>query len=53
MTNGYQKAFRTIFDANLTTFITAAILYWRASEEVRGFAIVLLLKPTGLFGREL
>ncbi len=43
VTNGYQKAFRTIFDANLTTFITAAILYWRASEEVRGFAIVLML----------
>ena len=41
--NGYQRAFRTIFDANLTTFITAAILYWRASEEVRGFAIVLML----------
>ena len=43
ITNGYQRAFRTIFDANLTTFITAAILYWRASEEVRGFAIVLML----------
>jgi SecD/SecF fusion protein len=43
ITNGYQRAFRTIFDANLTTFITAAILYWRASEEVKGFAIVLML----------
>jgi SecD/SecF fusion protein len=43
ITNGYQKAFRTIFDSNLTTFITAAILYWRASEEVKGFAIVLML----------
>jgi len=41
--NGYQKAFRTILDANLTTFITAAILLWRASEEVKGFAIVLML----------
>ncbi|MFB0524433.1 MAG: protein translocase subunit SecD, partial [Phycisphaerae bacterium] len=41
--NGYQRAFRAIFDANLTTFITAAILYWRASEEIRGFAIVLML----------
>ena len=41
--NGYQRAFTTIFDSNLTTFITAAILYWRASEEVRGFAIVLML----------
>jgi len=41
--NGYQRAFRAIFDANLTTFITAAILFWRASEEVKGFAIVLML----------
>ena len=41
--NGYQKAFRTIFDANLTTFITAAILFWVASEEIKGFAIVLML----------
>ncbi len=41
--NGYQRAFSTIFDANLTTFITAAILYWVASEEIKGFAIVLML----------
>ena len=41
--NGYQRAFRTIIDSNLTTLITAAILYWRASEEVKGFAIVLML----------
>lgn len=41
--NGYQRAFRAIFDSNLTTFITAAILYWRASEDVKGFAIVLMI----------
>jgi len=41
--NGYQKALRTIFDANITTFMTAAILYWRAPEEVRGFATVLMI----------
>ncbi len=41
--NGYQRAFRTIFDANLTTFITAMILYFVASEEIKGFAIVLML----------
>ena len=41
--NGYQRALRTIVDANLTTFITAAILFWRASEEIKGFAIVLML----------
>ncbi|MHC4738444.1 MAG: protein translocase subunit SecD [Planctomycetota bacterium] len=40
--NGYQRAFRTILDANLTTFITAAILFWVASEEIKGFAIVLM-----------
>jgi SecD/SecF fusion protein len=41
--NGYQRAFRTILDANLTTFITAIILLWVASEEIKGFAIVLML----------
>ena len=41
--NGYQRAFRTIFDANITTFITALILYVVASEEIKGFAIVLML----------
>ncbi|MBN1362768.1 MAG: protein translocase subunit SecD [Sedimentisphaerales bacterium] len=41
--NGYQRAFRAIFDSNLTTFITAAILYYVASEEIKGFAIVLML----------
>ncbi len=41
--NGYERAFSSIFDANLTTFITAAILYYVASEEIKGFAIVLML----------
>jgi len=41
--NGYGRAFRTILDANLTTFITAFILFWVASEEIKGFAIVLML----------
>jgi len=39
--NGYAKAFTTIFDANLTTLITAIILYWRGSGAVRGFAVTL------------
>jgi SecD/SecF fusion protein len=41
--NGYQRALSTILDANITTFITAAILYWIAPEEVKGFAIVLMI----------
>lgn len=41
--NGYARAFRTIFDSNLTTFLTAAILYIVASEEIKGFALVLMI----------
>ncbi|MHC4216011.1 MAG: protein translocase subunit SecD, partial [Planctomycetota bacterium] len=41
--NGYKLAFRTIFDANITTFFVAMILYMVASEEIKGFAIVLML----------
>jgi len=39
----YQKAFSSIFDANVTTLITAVILFWKASGPVRGFAIALSL----------
>jgi SecD/SecF fusion protein len=39
----YQKAFSSIFDANVTTLITAAILFWKASGPVKGFAISLSL----------
>src|SRR5438132_1235783 len=39
----YDKAFSSIFDANVTTLITAAILFWKATGPVRGFAIALTL----------
>lgn len=38
---GYEKAFSAIFDSNLTTFATAAILYAFGTGPVRGFAITL------------
>lgn len=38
---GYEKALSAIVDANLTTFITAAILFAVGSGPVRGFAITL------------
>ena len=38
---GYDKAFSTIMDANLTTLLTCIILGFVGSEEVKGFAIVL------------
>jgi len=41
--NGYDRAFRTIMDANLTTFMVALILWFLASEEVKGFALTLMI----------
>ena len=38
---GYEKAFSTIIDANITTFITATILFVLGSGPVRGFAVTL------------
>ncbi|MEY2551680.1 MAG: SecD/SecF fusion protein, partial [Verrucomicrobiota bacterium] len=43
MQAAYQKAFSSIFDANVTTLITATILFWKATGPVRGFAIALTL----------
>lgn len=40
---GYDRAFRTIFDANLTTLITAAILAAVGTGPVKGFAWVLII----------
>jgi SecD/SecF fusion protein len=39
----YDKAFSAIFDANVTTLITAIILFWQATGSVRGFAVTLML----------
>lgn len=38
---GYEKALSAIIDANITTFITAVILFAMGSGPVRGFAITL------------
>jgi SecD/SecF fusion protein len=43
LNTAYEKAFSSIFDANVTTLITAAILFWQASGPVKGFAIALTL----------
>jgi SecD/SecF fusion protein len=37
----YEKAFSSIFDANVTTLITAVILWINAAGPVRGFAVSL------------
>lgn len=38
---GYSNAFSAIFDSNLTSLITAVILYYFGSGPVRGFATTL------------
>ena len=41
--NAYDRAFSAILDSNVTTGITAAILYALGSEEVKGFGLTLLI----------
>lgn len=40
---GYNRAFVTIFDANLTTLIVAVILFGAGTGPVKGFAVTLSL----------
>ncbi len=39
--HGYNRAFRTILDANLTTLLTALILYWKGTGPIKGFGVTL------------
>ena len=41
--NGYDKAFSTIADANVTTLIAALVLFGIGSGPVKGFAVTLLI----------
>jgi len=41
ITSGFQHAYATIFDSNITAFIAAAILYFLGTGPVRGFAVTL------------
>lgn len=43
LSTAYEKAFSSILDANVTTLITAAILFWKGSGPIKGFAISLTL----------
>ena len=40
---GFSRAFETILDANITTFIVAIILYAIGSGPVKGFAVTLAI----------
>jgi SecD/SecF fusion protein len=38
---GYDRAFGTIFDSNITTLITSFILIWKGTGPVKGFGVTL------------
>jgi preprotein translocase subunit SecD len=40
---GYDRAWGTILDSNLTTLIAGIALFWLGSGPIRGFAVVLCL----------
>lgn len=40
---GFSKALSAIIDGNVTTLIAAAVLYWRGSGTVKGFATTLAI----------
>ena len=41
--NGFSKATVTIVDANVTTLITGFVLYTIGTDQIRGFAVTLIL----------
>ncbi|WP_425615528.1 protein translocase subunit SecD [Anatilimnocola sp. NA78] len=41
--NGFDKALVTIIDSNVTTLLTAIILYYIGTDQVRGFGMTLIL----------
>ena len=49
---GYAKAYSAIIDANITTLLTAFVLYSFGSGAIRGFATTLIIGIfTSLFVR--
>lgn len=43
ISKGYERAFSAIFDSNLTTFLTALILYKIGTGSVKGFGLTLMI----------
>ncbi len=51
---GFSDAMVVIFDANITTFLMGAVLYWLGTGPIQGFAVTMMLGilstlVTGLF----
>ena len=39
--NGFSNAMSTIIDSNITTLITAVVLFWLGTGSIKGFAVAL------------
>lgn len=47
---GFRRAFGTILDSHVTTFVAGILLYWLGSGPVKGFAVTLMIGvATSLF----
>ena len=46
LTSGYDKAFGTIFDSNLTTLIASTILIFMGTGPIKGFGVTLTIGVT-------
>jgi preprotein translocase subunit SecD len=40
---GYERAFRTVLDAHVTTILSALFLFWFGTGPIKGFAITLII----------
>ena len=43
MDAGFDRAFWTVFDGHVTTFVAGVVLYSYGSGPIRGFAVTLLV----------
>jgi SecD/SecF fusion protein len=41
--NGFNRAWVTIFDSHVTIFLSGLVLFFVATDEVRGFAVTLII----------
>ncbi|MGO9465398.1 MAG: protein translocase subunit SecD [Isosphaeraceae bacterium] len=41
--NGFNRAWVTILDSHVTNFLAAVVLWWLGTEEVKGFALTMII----------
>ncbi len=41
--NGFSRAWVTIFDSHITIFLSGLVLWWVGTQEVKGFALTLVI----------